>query len=215
MHPCLRQWWQSSGPLAIFLVACHTATLWTFGATFWIDSYVYAQLGRDLHDGGIEAAYAGPNYYLMQHIGVGFSWLWAALSRTLGSSSAWVSLAILQHAVAIVAVLWLLRSARWNRGHGLSLAHRPGHLIAPLLAPVRQRDHDGVLFRVGLDDAPRCRRRDRAQPRGGMGECRRDHRRGRRHPVPRTALLFGLAVLGVLALSGCGRRGNGRAGWGA
>src|SRR5262249_46453790 len=92
----------------LLVAAIHLYFLWSLGAGFYYDSLIYAQLGEALlTDGGLEAFYTGPRYYVYQHLAPGLSLFWSATSILAGPYG-WVLFAVIQHAIAGASLLYLL-----------------------------------------------------------------------------------------------------------
>jgi hypothetical protein len=94
--------------LALLVIAMHLYFLWSHGAGFYYDSVIYAQLGQALlsHD-GLQAFYSGPRYYVFQHLAPGLPLLWSGISIVSGPYG-WVAFAVVQHALASTALIYLL-----------------------------------------------------------------------------------------------------------
>ena len=94
--------------LGLLVAAIHLYFLWSLGAGFYYDSVIYAQLGDAfLTQGGLQAFYSGPRYYVFQHLAPGLSLFWSGASIIAGQY-AWVLFAIVQHAIAAASLLYLL-----------------------------------------------------------------------------------------------------------
>ncbi|HKT35409.1 MAG TPA: hypothetical protein VJR03_11305 [Nitrospira sp.] len=94
--------------VGLLVVAIHLYFLWSLGAGFYYDSLIYAQLGEALlREGGLQAFYAGPRFYVFQHLAPGLPLFWAAASMLAGSYG-WVLVAVIQHAIATASLLYLL-----------------------------------------------------------------------------------------------------------
>jgi hypothetical protein len=98
--------------LGVLILVLHGYFLWALGAAFGYDTIIYAQLGDALTSrGGLERFYAGPRYYVFQHIAPGVGLLWVTLSHLAGVH-AWVVLALIQHLLAAGALLYFLTVLR-------------------------------------------------------------------------------------------------------
>lgn len=118
------------GLLAVVVSLLHLYSLVVFGATFWFDSIVYATMGHEMFHGGLASFYAGDRYAIMLHIAPGIGWLWGVCTSLLGEQ-AWLGLAIFQHTVAVLAILYFLAglqrllSFRWLLVLGVILSLHP------------------------------------------------------------------------------------------
>ena len=98
--------------LSILIVGIHGYFLWALGAAFGYDTIIYAQLGEALISrGGLERFYAGPRYYIFQHVAPGVGLLWTTVSHLAGGY-AWVVFALIQHGLAAGALLYVLTALR-------------------------------------------------------------------------------------------------------
>ena len=94
--------------LGLLVAAIHLYFLWSLGAGFSYDSLIYAQLGEAfLNEGGLHAFYSGPRYYVFQHLAPGLSLLWSGAFIVAGQYG-WVLFAVVQHAIAAAALIYLL-----------------------------------------------------------------------------------------------------------
>lgn len=94
--------------LGVLVVAIHLYFLWSLGAGFYYDSVIYAQLGQALlTEGGLQAFYTGPRFYVFQHLAPGLPLFWTGASLLAGSYG-WLLLAGIQHAIAAASLLYLL-----------------------------------------------------------------------------------------------------------
>jgi hypothetical protein len=94
------------------IVGIHGYFLWALGAAFGYDTILYAQLGDALTSrGGLERFYAGPRYYIFQHVAPGVGLLWATLSDLAGGYT-WVVFALIQHGLAAGALFYVLTAVR-------------------------------------------------------------------------------------------------------
>ena len=94
--------------LGLLIAAIHLYFLWSVGAGFYYDSVIYAQLGEALFtEGGLQAFYSGPRYYVFQHLAPGLPLLWSGASLVAGQYG-WVLFAAVQHAIAAAALIYLL-----------------------------------------------------------------------------------------------------------
>ena len=98
--------------LSILIVGIHGYFLWALGAAFGYDTIIYAQLGDALTSrGGLERFYAGPRYYIFQHVAPGVGLLWTTVSHLAGGYT-WVVFALIQHGLAAGALLYVLTALR-------------------------------------------------------------------------------------------------------
>jgi len=90
------------------VLGLHAWSFITYGATYWYDAAIYAQLGVSLfEDGGISHFYSDDRYFWYQHIGLGAPLLWA-LADTVGDSYGWVVVTAIQKVLAASALLFFL-----------------------------------------------------------------------------------------------------------
>lgn len=94
--------------LGLLVAAIHLYFLWSLGAGFYYDSVIYAQLGEALlsHE-GLQDFYSGARYYVFQHLAPGLPLLWSGISIVAGPYE-WVVFALVQHAIAATALIYLL-----------------------------------------------------------------------------------------------------------
>lgn len=96
--------------LAVLLLT-HAWALVVFGATFWIDSSVFAAFGSALGSAEeFRALYDLTGTFQYSHIGIGLPALWAALAW-LPVNLQWPALALIQHALAIAATAAIFLTA--------------------------------------------------------------------------------------------------------
>lgn len=94
--------------LGLLVAAIHLYFLWSLGAGFYYDSVIYAQLGEALlTEGGLQTFYAGPRFFVFQHLAPGLPLLWSGASLLAGPYG-WVLFAVAQHALAAASLLYLL-----------------------------------------------------------------------------------------------------------
>ncbi len=94
------------------IIFIHGLSFIVFGSTYWYDSIAYFDLSYHIYEGGgLAAYYAGPRYYLYQHISVGPSLMWGALNSLLGRNT-WAGYALIQHGIAGISLFYFLISFR-------------------------------------------------------------------------------------------------------
>ncbi len=127
--------------LAVIVIASHAFAFWTFGATFWVDSAIYAGLGDALFSPDkMGSFYDATGTMMYSHIGPGEPALWAFV-RLFPIRAQWPVLALLQHALAASATILAFRRLQrilpgiWNLGAAALLS----------LHPFYQSFHNGVL----------------------------------------------------------------------
>lgn len=92
--------------LTLVVVALHTLALLTFGATFWVDSAIYASLGDCLFSPEkMRAFYDATGRLMYSHISPGEPALWA-FARLFPVNAQWPVLALTQHALAAAATIF-------------------------------------------------------------------------------------------------------------
>jgi predicted SAM-dependent methyltransferase len=92
--------------LPVIVIAAHAYAFWTFGATFWVDSAVYAGLGGSLFSPEkLGAFYDATGTLMYSHVGPGESALWA-FARLFPLKAQWPVLALMQHALAAGATIY-------------------------------------------------------------------------------------------------------------
>jgi len=103
--------------LAVIVVAAHALAFRTFGATFWVDSAVYAGLGECLFTPErLASFYDATGTMMYSHIGPGESVLWA-FARLFPIKAQWPVIALLQHALAAGATIFAFGNLqRWLPG---------------------------------------------------------------------------------------------------
>jgi hypothetical protein len=100
-----RQRLYAAAILLVILVS-HLNALYTFGATFWIDSLGYTAIGDALLDPArLKSFYAGAGFWNFSHYGPGLPSFWFIM-KLLPIAWQWPFLAIVQHLVA-AASCWL------------------------------------------------------------------------------------------------------------
>ncbi len=93
------------------LLLTHAWSFLAFGATFWIDSSVFATFGAALHSAvDFRSFYDAAGTFMYSHIGIGLPAVWAAL-WWLPTSVQWPVLALGQHALAITATAAIFLTA--------------------------------------------------------------------------------------------------------
>ena len=127
--------------LAVIVIAAHAYAFWTFGATFWVDSAIYAGLGDSLFSPEKMASfYDATGTMMYAHIGPGEPALWA-FARLFPLTAQWPVLALLQHALAAGATIFAFGNLQrilpgiWNLGAAALLS----------LHPFYQSLHNGLL----------------------------------------------------------------------
>jgi len=94
--------------IAFIIVFGHSLALFSFGATFWVDSIFYVDLAYHMFLGqGLSNFYSLPMVCLASHFGPMISLLWGFIYSIFGSIS-WFIYAILQHAFAGISLFYLL-----------------------------------------------------------------------------------------------------------
>ena len=92
--------------LTLLVVALHAMAFRAFGATFWVDSTIYAGLGDSLFSSEkMRAFYDATGMMMYSHIGPGEPALWA-LARLFPVAAQWPVIAIAQHALAAAATIF-------------------------------------------------------------------------------------------------------------
>jgi hypothetical protein len=94
------------------IIFIHGLSFIAFGSTYWYDSIAYFDLSYHIFEGGgIAAFYAGPGYYLYQHLSVGPSLMWGSFNSLFGRNT-WSVYALIQHGIAIISLFYFLVSCR-------------------------------------------------------------------------------------------------------
>ena len=92
--------------LTLLVVAIHAMAFRAFGATFWVDSTIYAGLGDCLFSPEkMRAFYDATGMMMYSHIGPGEPALWA-LARLFPVNVQWPVIALVQHALAAGATIF-------------------------------------------------------------------------------------------------------------
>ena len=127
--------------LTLIVLAAHAVAFWTFGATFWVDSAIYAGLGECLFSPEkMSAFYDATGMMMYSHIGPGEPLLWA-LARLLPVKAQWPAFALVQHALAAGATIFAFGNLQrilpgiWNLAAAALLS----------LHPFYQSLHNGLL----------------------------------------------------------------------
>lgn len=127
--------------LAIIIGVGHLVALFSFGATFWVDSVLYLDLAYFLTKGsGLLNFYTPMNMCIASHFPLLPAALWSGLYLLLHDWT-WIGIAFLQHLVAGLALFYLIRS--------LKRYVAPAQLIVAttvlLLLPFYQSFHNMVM----------------------------------------------------------------------
>jgi hypothetical protein len=111
--------------LLLLIIIAHSYALIVFGATYWIDSLNYVRLAHALKtSNGLTAFYSSDGYWFCTHIQPGIALLWLMVSQ-FSISWQWPMIALVQHALAVVALYFAFSTANhyWpTRWHLLSCA---------------------------------------------------------------------------------------------
>ncbi|GDX09526.1 hypothetical protein LBMAG57_12980 [Verrucomicrobiota bacterium] len=119
--------------LAVIVIAAHAYAFWTFGATFWVDSTVYAGLGDCLFSPEkMGRFYDATGILVLSHVGAGEPAIWAC-AQFLPAGARWPAIAITQHALAAGATIFAFGNLQrwlpgiWNLAGAVLLSYLPFH----------------------------------------------------------------------------------------
>jgi len=91
--------------LAAIIIVTNISSLFSFGATFWIDSLVYVGLGSVMFS-DLNSFYGVYGTHLYSHVGPGMSFVWA-LAQQLPIPLQWPVIAVFQHVFAGAALYFI------------------------------------------------------------------------------------------------------------
>jgi predicted SAM-dependent methyltransferase len=140
--------------LVVVVVAAHVFAIRTFGATFWVDSTVYAALGGCFFSPEkIASFYDATGTMMYSHICPGEPALWA-FARLFPAGAQWPILAFVQHALAAGATIFAFGSLQrilpglWNLAAAALFSLHPFH--QSLHNALLTESASGSLLLIGL-----------------------------------------------------------------
>lgn len=124
--------------LAAFVL--HAMALWSFGSVMWVDASTYIRIAQALSSvDAMRSVYDGSTLWWHNYVPPGVSLVWLAV-RGLPEAAIWPLVAVLQHGVAVAALVSAVRAARHMASSRL-------HALAALLLclhPFYQAFHNSL-----------------------------------------------------------------------